>query len=61
MKFIVTLREDDVEAYDAERAALEIHRLLQTHRPLVFAVTPSGRGGKTVFVRVQHGEAKRVA
>lgn len=49
----------DVDDESPEQAAIQVDRLLQTTRPKDFALTPAG--GKTVFVRVERGEAKRIA
>jgi hypothetical protein len=69
MKFTVTVREDDVDAYNAEAAAVEVaRRLANTLRPIVFDVTPvrgSGPtkkfGTDTVSICVSHGVARRIA
>ena len=62
-RYSVTYRHE-LEADSAEEAARETDRLLQTTRPKEFDVTPRGHASsvaKTVFVRVDRGEAKRIA
>jgi hypothetical protein len=58
MKFSVSLRLD-IEAENADAAAVEADRLLMTTRPREFSVSAPRSG--TVFVRVERGEAKRIA
>lgn len=58
MKYQVTLHLD-IEAPDPEAAAVEADRMLLTTRPKEFWVTASKVG--TVFIRVERGEAKRIA
>jgi hypothetical protein len=57
-RFTVTMREE-VEAKDAYAAAVEIDRLLHTGRPLVVSVAlPTGGA---IFVKVERGDAQRIA
>jgi hypothetical protein len=49
----------DIDAPDAEAAAIEFDRLTLTTRPKDLHVT--ARGGGTVFIRVERGDAKRIA
>ena len=49
----------DLEAETPEAAAIDVDRLLMTTRPKEFQITSPRQ--PTVFVRVERGEAKRIA
>jgi hypothetical protein len=58
VRFTVTIREE-VDAPTPHAAAVLIDQLLHTTRPLVVSVAQPG--GPTIFVKVERGEAHRIA